>query len=68
MPNSPRLAVLGSGRRAAACEAYPRQTELVGHVLDSQNWRDDDFVGFRCEQSFPLWRIGYCMQFDFAPR
>jgi hypothetical protein len=68
VPNPPRLVLLGAGRRAAACEAYPRQSDLVGHVLDSQGWRDEDFVGFRCEQSFPLWRIGYCMQFDFAPR
>jgi hypothetical protein len=68
VPNPPRLQVLGSGREAAACEAYPRQVELVGHALDSQGWRDQDFVGFRCEQSFPLWRIGYCMQFDFAPK
>jgi hypothetical protein len=68
VPNPPRLQVLGSGRAAAACEAFPRQVELVGHALDSQGWRDQDFVGFRCEQSFPLWRIGYCMQFDFAPK
>jgi len=68
VPNPPRLQVLGTGRAAAACDAYPRQVELVGHALDSQGWRDQDFVGFRCEQSFPLWRIGYCMQFDFAPK
>jgi hypothetical protein len=26
----------------------------------------DEFVGFRCDAEYPLWRAGYCVSFDFT--
>lgn len=65
IPGAPRLQLLGPGIEAAACDAYPRQPELLQSLLASTGWDPKRFHGFRCETPFPLWRIGYCMRFDF---
>lgn len=66
VPGAPRLQLLGPGLAGAASDAYPRQPELLGHLLDSLGWDPRRFHGLRCETAFPLWRIGYCMRFDFG--
>jgi len=38
----------------------------VHEVLDRLGWAASEFVGYRCEVEFPIWRAGYCMLFDFA--
>ncbi len=63
---SPRLEVLGSGLSRTAAPSYARYTELLGGVYDQLGWDAGDFVGYRCEATFPVWRAAYCMLFDFT--
>jgi hypothetical protein len=31
-----------------------------------EGWNPDEFVGYRCELEFPLWRCSYHFLFDFT--
>jgi hypothetical protein len=65
-PGGPRLQLLGPGAGTAASAAYPRHQELVRHVIDQVGWDPAEFVGYRCESSYPIWRAAYTMLFDFT--
>lgn len=65
-PSGPRLEVLGAGVDRAATEGYARYGELLGSVYEQLGWEPNDFIGYRCEVLYPLWRAGYCMIFDFT--
>lgn len=62
----PKLQLLGPGVRHAACEAYRRHAELTSAMFEEVGWPAEEFIGYRCETAFPLWRAGYCMAFDFT--
>lgn len=64
-PGKPKLELLGQGIASSACESYPRHAELTTYFFDRLGWNPDDYVGFRCEVTYPIWRSGYCMVFDF---
>lgn len=64
-PGGPRLELL-SGGAAVETGAYARQPDLLAHVLGQIGWDADEFVGYRCETLFPIWRAAYCMIFDFT--
>lgn len=65
LPDRPRLEHVGFGLEQAGAPAYPRLAELVGHICDSQGWRPDDFIGYRCQVPYPVWGAQYLMSFDF---
>jgi hypothetical protein len=65
-PGGPRLELMGPGLRHAGSASYPRYVELLRHVLGRVGWDAQEYVGYRCELAFPLWRAGYCMLFDFG--
>lgn len=62
-PKQPRLELLGEGIGRAACNAWPRQAQLCGVMFERIGWDPSEFVGFRCEVRYPIWRAGYCMGF-----
>jgi hypothetical protein len=62
----PKLEMIGSGLDRAATGCYARYVELAAHVMNELGWDSQQFVGYRCELPFPLWRGGYCMSFDFS--
>lgn len=64
LPAQPKLQLLGRGTRAAASELYPRHAELTRYFFDHIGWEPEEFLGFRCETLFPVWRAGYCMGFE----
>jgi hypothetical protein len=64
LPGGPRLELLGAGLRNSPCPAYPRQAELTAYGFSELGWNPDEFVGFRCESPYPVWRAGYCMSFN----
>ncbi|MHC5211822.1 MAG: hypothetical protein ACYTG2_13970 [Planctomycetota bacterium] len=64
--SGPRLQLLGQGIRGADSEAYARHAELTAFVFEKAGCRPSDFVGFRCEEAYPIWRCGYCIGFDFS--
>ncbi len=66
-PGGPRMELLGQGLGSIATPRYSRYAELVAYLFDKLGWNPAEFVGFRCETSYPIWRAGYCMIFDFDP-
>lgn len=65
LPNQPRLQLLGRGVDHAATELYPRHAELSRYFFRHIGWDPEQFVGFRCEVIYPIWRAGYCMGFEY---
>lgn len=65
-PVHPRLEVLGPGLGATGTPAYPRYGELLEHVFTQIHWDPSEFVGYRCEVEYPVWRADYGMLFDFT--
>jgi hypothetical protein len=63
---SPTLQILGPGIRAAPTPAYPRMNELTRHLFGRVGLDAGEYVGFRCEVEYPIWRAGYCVSFDFT--
>jgi hypothetical protein len=62
----PRLEVLSTGPVVSSTPAYARHGELISHVLDQVGWAGEDFVGYRCDTAYPVWRAAYVMLFDFT--
>lgn len=65
LPNQPRLQLLGRGLLHAASEHYARHAELSNAFFGHIGWDPEEFVGFRCEVRYPVWRAGYCMGFEY---
>lgn len=65
-PSPPRLELLGEGIARAQTKLHPRHGELTHVFFDRLGWDPSEFVGFRCEVVYPIWRAGYCMSFQPA--
>lgn len=63
---SPPLQLLGNGPRSAPPAAYPRMTELSEQLFARSGLDRDEYVGYRCDVPYPLWRSGYCVSLDFT--
>lgn len=63
-PSPPRLELLGEGITHAQTNLHPRHRELTTLFFDRLGWDPSEFVGFRCEVLYPVWRAGYCMSFQ----
>lgn len=68
LPHSPRMQILGNGPHNAHCDVYPAQRDLAFALFREVNWPADEFVGHRCEMSYPIWRIGYRTLLDYTAR
>ncbi len=64
VPHGPRLVLLGPGLEHAAADAHPRHAETTRRFFEQLDWPADEFVGFRCEVAYPVWRGGYFMTFE----
>ena len=47
---------------ASGLEPLP---ELTRQLFDRSGIDPASYVGFRCDVAYPLWRMGYCITFDF---
>jgi len=65
-PGGPRLQLLGAGVGNAGTSAYARHAEMMGALFEALGWDAGEFVGFRCDVAYPVWRAAYMMIFDFA--
>lgn len=63
-PSQPRLELLGEGIGNARAASHARHPQLTRTLFDRVGWDPAEFVGFRCEVEYPIWRAGYCMAFD----
>jgi hypothetical protein len=61
----PILKLLGPGLANATTPLAPRLHELTEHVFARLGWNAAEFLGYRCEEQFPLWGCGYVMAFDY---
>ncbi len=66
IPGGPRLELLGTGVERIDTDAYPRHADVVRGLFTSMGWNADEFVGYRCDVAYPIWRAAYCMLFDFT--
>lgn len=66
IPGGPRLEVLGPGLSQVDSDAYPRHAEVISDLFASMGWDPAEFIGYRCDVAFPIWRAAYCMLFDFT--
>lgn len=65
-PSQPRLELLGEGIGNARAASHGRHPELTRTLFERVGWNPGEFVGFRCEVEYPIWRAGYCMTFDLV--
>ncbi len=65
-PGGPTLRLLGPGLNGAGTGAYARMGELTARLFAGMGWEPEEFIGYRCEVDYPIWRAGYCMVFDFG--
>ena len=61
----------GGGFGRAKTDAWRRYTELLGLMfayagVDGGSVDASQYVGYRCDVRFPIWRAGYRMTFDFG--
>ncbi len=69
IPGGPRLELLGAPGQTwdqLATDAYVRHAELVKTLFETIGWDASEFVGYRCDVAYPIWRAAYCMLFDFT--
>lgn len=66
IPDGPTVQQLGPGLRHAAHPAYERHRELTAFLFEAAGWSAERFVGFRCDEAWPLWGAEYVMSFDFS--
>ena len=60
------MQVLGAGLEHAGSDAYARHAEVAAEMFASVGWNAAEFVGYRCDVAYPIWRAAYCMLFDFT--
>lgn len=66
-PENPELVQLGRAGDARPRALLPRQEELVRHALSESAVEPSEYVGFRCETTYPIWQSEYRMYFE-VPR
>ena len=66
--NPPSLKLLNSGLDRAQTSAWNRYTELLRTLFETKGLNPSDYVGFRCDTDYPIWRTGYCIAFEFGER
>lgn len=59
-----RLELLAPG--SARTDAYTRYPEVLRLLFDADGLDPADYVGYRCDLTYPAWRTGYRMSFDFG--
>ena len=63
---SPQLTVLPAGLEHARTDAYKRYAELVRTLFEARGANPADYVGYRCDVAYPIWRTGYRLSLDFG--
>lgn len=63
---SPQLTVLPAGLGHARTDAYTRYAELARTLFEARGADPADYVGYRCDVTYPVWRTGYRLSLDFG--
>jgi hypothetical protein len=62
---APILGLLGPGIANAHAAAWTRHAEFTRHAFSQTGWDPAEFVGFRCEERWPLWNCDYVFALDY---
>ncbi len=62
----PDLVLLGQGTIKAHSRAYQHQKALTDDLFHRQSWDSGEFVGFRMQVHYPIWKGTYCLRLDFS--
>ncbi len=62
----PRLELLARGAEGLATDAWDDYPDLLSVVFDHHGTEPADYVGYRCDVAFPVWRTGYRVALDFG--
>lgn len=66
LPGAPAVTLLNPADPAPT-PAWPRQAALTRRLMELSGFAPDEFVGFRCEEEYPIWGAAYYMTFDLRP-
>jgi hypothetical protein len=66
-PGTPAVSVLQPATLTPTL-AWPRQGELTARLFEHTGWQPGDFVGYRCDEAFPIWGAAYYMTVDLTAR
>ncbi len=64
--DAPPLQLIGAGLRGAATHAYARHAALLQFLFECRKLDPQDYVGYRVDVAYPMWRTGYCLTLDFG--
>ena len=62
----PDLILLGQGTIKAHSRAYANHKGLTDDLFQRQGWDPTEFVGFRVQVQYPIWKGTYCVRLDFS--
>jgi hypothetical protein len=65
LADSPPLKLLGTGLRRQTPPGFARMPELTEQLFARAGLDPTEYVGYRCDVPYPMWRGGYCVSFDF---
>lgn len=66
MPYAPSILQLGRGLINAKSSHNSRHAEMTRELFRRADVNPDEYIGFRCEERFPIWRSGYRFELDFG--
>ncbi len=66
LPGSPRTEII-PGPLDAGSTAWSGHGALVAWLFRALGWPADEFVGFRCDERYPIWGAAYYITFDLSP-
>lgn len=62
---APVVGLLGRGLRNAHSSGWDLHANLSSRVFEILGWNANEFVGFRCDEAWPLWNCDYVMTLDY---
>lgn len=66
LPYAPPIIQLGRGLARAGSSRAQRHREATEEMFELAKVNPEQYIGFRCEEQFPIWRAGYRFELDFG--
>lgn len=62
---APVVGLLGRGLKNAHSSGWEMHASLSARVFELLGWNPNEYVGFRCDETWPLWNCDYVMTLDY---
>lgn len=66
LAHQPTVLQLGRGVARSATPLHPQQAELTEELFRRANADPSEYIAYRCEEPYPIWRAGYRYELDFG--